>query len=392
MPAHEWEIEEALDEGVVLVNGYGPVEILNKDGRITGLKAQKVKSIFDLEGRFNPTFEPGEFLTIPCDTVIQAVGQNPDNGFLNRSGLAVDSRGGIVTDKDTLRTSVPGVFTCGEVVTGPGPAIAAVASGHRAAQLVESFLSGAPADRPEEAEVIGPLPEKVRELIPKQSRRNMPVAAPASRKNNFLPYETGFDEKSALCEAGRCLSCGLGARVDPEKCAACLTCQRVCPYQVPVVGGLAEMSFEGCQACGICVAFCPAGAISVENLEMNTVKEALGAVSEETGRVLFIGRDTYHDLLAGADHKKIHDLKTAAVIIILPTAGAVQLEWILSAFENGAAEVVVAQDKKDSRHHAGGDQYLNCLLTRAQNLLESIGIPGERLSLRSLDEEDKPVS
>lgn len=370
MPAHEAEIEEAIEEGVVLFNGYGPVEILVRDGVITGLKAQKVISVFDREGRFNPAFEPGEFLTIPCDTVIQAVGQAPDNSFLNESGLAVDPRGGVVTDRDTLKTSLPGVFTCGEVVTGPGPAIAAVASGHRAAELVNSFLSGTPAARPNETEVIGPLPEKVIKLIPLQSRRIMPVTAPEGRKNSFLPYELGFDEKTALSEAGRCLSCGLGAQVDPEKCAACLTCQRVCPYQVAVVDGLAGMPPEGCQACGICAALCPADAISVENLGMSTVKDTLDAVSEETGLVVFVGRDTYHE--------KIHDLKPATAII-LPTASALRLEWILSAFENGAAEVAVVQDKKDG-HHAVGEQYLKGLVARAQNLLEAAGIPGARLS------------
>lgn len=370
MPAHEAEIEEAIEEGVVLFNGYGPVEILVRDGVITGLKAQKVISVFDREGRFNPAFQPGEFLTIPCDTVIQAVGQAPDNSFLNKSGLAVDPRGGIVTDKNTLKTSLPGVFTCGEVVTGPGPAIAAVASGHRAAELVNSFLSGTPAARPDEAEVIGPLPEKVIKLIPLQSRQDMPVKAPEGRKNSFLPYELGFDEKSALSEAGRCLSCGLGAQVDPEKCAACLTCLRVCPYQVPVVDGLAGMPPEGCQACGVCAALCPADAISVENLGMSSVKDALEAVSEKTGKVVFVGRDTYHE--------KIHDLKTATAII-LPTASALRLEWVLSAFENGAAEVAVVRDKKDG-HHAVSEQYLRGLVARAQNLLEAAGIPGARLS------------
>lgn len=370
MPAHEAEIEEAIEEGVVLFNGYGPVEILVRDGVVTGLKAQKVISVFDREGRFSPAFQPGEFLTIPCDTVIQAVGQIPDNSFLNESGLAVDPRGGIATDKNTLKTSLPGVFTCGEVVAGPGPAIAAVASGHRAAELVNSFLSGTPAARPDEAEVIGPLPEKVIKLIPLQSRQDMPVKAPEGRKNSFLPYELGFDEKSALSEAGRCLSCGLGAQVDPEKCAACLTCLRVCPYQVPVVDGLAGMPPEGCQACGVCAALCPADAISVENLGMSSVKDALEAVSEKTGKVVFVGRDTYHE--------KIHDLKTATAII-LPTASALRLEWVLSAFENGAAEVAVVRDKKDG-HHAVSEQYLRGLVARAQNLLEAAGIPGARLS------------
>ncbi len=367
MPAHKWEIEEAQDEGVVLINGYGPVEILVKDGKIISLKAQKVKSVFDQAGRFNPSFEPAEFKTIPCDTVILAIGQTPDNIFLNESGLTVNTKGCIETNRDSLATSLEGVFTCGEVVTGPGPAIAAVASGHRVAGLVNSFLTGAAAVLPQEIEVIGPLPDKVKELIPRQSRQQMPMTVPASRKNSLLPYEIGFDEKTALIEAGRCLSCGLGARVNGEKCVSCLTCLRVCPYQVPVVNGLACMPLEGCQACGICEAFCPASAISVDNLNMSAVKAALAAVSENTRRVIFTGR------AAGQENYTKND-----TIITLPTTRAVQLAWILSAFENGSAEVVVAAGGNDC-HYAGSDNYLDGLIAHAKNLLESIGIPGERL-------------
>jgi len=367
MPAHKWEIEEALDEGVALINGYGPVEILFKEGKIIGLRAQKAESVFDQEGRFNPTFEPAGFTTIPCDTVILAVGQTPDNIFLNESGLTVNIKGCIETNRDSLATSLEGVFTCGEVVTGPGPAIAAVASGHRVAGLVNSFLTGAAAVLPQEIEVIGPLPDKVKELIPRQSRQEMPMTAPASRKNTFLPYEMGFDEKTALSEAGRCLSCGLGAQVNGEKCASCLTCLRVCPYQVPVVNGLAGMPLEGCQACGICAAYCPANAISVANLNMNTIKAVLNAVSEKTRRVIFTERAACIENFAEND-----------LLITLPTTRAVQLEWILSAFENGAAEVAVAACGNDC-HFAGSDKYLEGVIARARSLLESIGVPGERL-------------
>lgn len=391
MPAHKWEIEEALEEGVGLITGYGPVEVLVIDGRITGLKAQKVKSVFDREGRFNPTFEPGVFETIPCDTVIQAVGQTPDNVYLNGSGLAVNLKGGVETDRDSLTTSIDGVFTCGEVVTGPGPAIAAVASGHRVAELVNNYLNGSkmtPCKK--EIKVIGSLPEKVRERVPRRNRQDMPVIPPDNRKNTFLPYELGFDGKSALSEAGRCLSCGLGAQVTGEKCAACLTCQRVCPYEVPKVEGLASMPVEGCQACGICAAFCPANAISVENLNMNAIKAALDTVSEETSLVLFTDRGTYNGFLLGADARLITALESAS-IIILPTTNAIQLEWILSAFENGAEEVVVAGCKNDSRHYAGSDKYLKGVIARAKKLLESIGIPSEKLCYRTT-EDDEPLS
>ncbi len=384
MPAHALEIEEALAEGVELINGYGPVEILNRDGQITDLKAQRAVSVFDREGGFSPAFLPGEYLTIPCDMVIQAVGQVSDNSFLNGSGLAVKPGGAILTDQDTMKTNLPGVFTCGEIVTGPGSAIAAVASGRRSAELVNCFLHGIQPSCPETSEVIGPLPEKVIKLIPVQGRRETPVIAPENRKSNFLPYELCFDEQTALHEAGRCLNCGLGARVDPQKCAACLTCLWVCPYQIPVVQGLAGMSLEECQACGVCAAFCPAGAVSVKNLGVDTVKEMLDAVSEKTGTVMFAGRDTYHDLIAGASPDKPPNLKTVTAIV-LPTAGALRLQWILSAFENGAAKVIVMQDKTGGRHPAGGERLIG-LIERARRLLEAAGMPGANLSYGTLEE------
>ncbi len=386
MPAHSWEIEEALAEGVSLMPGFGPVEILTEDGEITGLKTQKVKSIFDREGRVNPTYEPTTFQTIPCDTVILSIGQGTDNSFLCDSGLAVNGRGCLAADRKYLSTNLSGVFTCGEVVTGPGPAIAAVASGHRAAILVNDYINGnktAPGEK--ETETIGPLPEKVAERVPRRSRQEMPVLPADERKRNFRPYELGLDEDAAVREAGRCLNCGLGAQVIPEKCAACLTCQRVCPYDVPVVEGLAGMPVEGCQACGICAAFCPGNAITLENLNENSVKSAIESICDSQSLVVFADRGT------SVDMKKISVLDNVQVVSI-STVRAMQLQWILSAFENGAAGVVVIGCKEGECRYSGGDELLKSLIDRAKNLLESIGLSPEKLYYCLPEEGTDPAS
>lgn len=390
MPAHSWEIEEALAEGVSLMPGYGPVEVLTEDDEITGLKTQKVKSIFDREGRFSPTYEPTTFQTIPCDTVILAIGQGTDNSFLYDSGLAVNGRGCLEADRKYLSTNINGVFTCGEVVTGPGPAIAAVASGHRAAILVNDYLNDylnenktAPCEK--ETEAIGPLPEKVAERVPRRSRQEMPLLSADERKRNFRPYEMGLDEDAAVREAGRCLNCGLGAQVISEKCAACLTCQRVCPYDVPVVEGLAGMPVEGCQACGICAAFCPGNAITVENLNENGVKSDIESLGGTQSLVVFADRGTCVDL------KKISALENV-LLVSISTVRAMQLKWILNAFENGAAGVVVIGCKEGECRYSGGDELLKSLIDRAKNLLESIGLSPEKLYYCLPEEGADPAS
>ena len=385
MPAHTWEVEEALEEGISLVNGYGPVEIVVENSRITGLIAQKVKAVFDASGRFNPTFEPDAFLTLPCETVILAVGQGPSLEFINGSGLEVNPRGFVIADATFLNTSVDGVFTCGEMVTGPGLAIAAVASGHRVARLVNQYLDGSKWEVAETVkDAIGVLPSAVAQRVPRHNRVEIPVLPAALRIQNFEPYELGLDENTAIFEAGRCLSCGLGAQVFAEKCAACLSCKRVCPYEVPLVEGLANMPVEGCQACGICAAYCPAYAITVDNLYEHKIKEALSALQGKAPLVIFTGQETGIDVLKSS--------KLMAVMIRVPTIGAMQLEWVLSAFENDAAGVVVLGCRETSSRHYGGDGALKGLLARAKELMTEIGLAPERLYYCKPKEDEQVVT
>ncbi|MHB1043728.1 MAG: FAD-dependent oxidoreductase [Eubacteriales bacterium] len=402
MPAHYWEIKEAAEEGVELLPGYGPVEILIAEGTITGIYVQKIKSVFDEDMRFNPIYEPGVYKTVPGDTVILAIGQLSDNSFLAGSGLGLNGRNCLAVDGDSLMTSLKGIFACGEIVTGPGPAIAAVASGHRAAAAVEWYLTGKrPVQNGAVNKVIGPLPAVVADQVPGRERAESWLQPPSERKNSFLPFEAGLSESEALGEAVRCLTCGMGARVIKGKCVACLTCLRVCPYGVPVVSGRAEMPAEGCQACGICAAACPAGAISVATVDEQAVLDIIDtppfnrnkpAIKSET--VLPANRITIFSCrgtcFGGSDLDGIEEATGLEYMLVeLPTVGALRLEWILRAFENGTAGVAVVACKDGNCLYEGGPAPLAGVIDRARRLLGGVGIsPGRLCYCRPGEGED----
>lgn len=392
MPASVWEVQDAVAEGVTIVPGYGPVEVLSDGERLTGIKVQQVESVYDTEGKFNPIFAPDVYQTFPGDTVILSIGQTPERSFLAGSGLYTDARGYLPMEQDSFAASVAGVFACGETVNGPGPAIAAVASGHRAAGLAHRYLQGeATLAAEKELKVIGALPEAIAGKVPRFARQEMPLLSPGQRALSFLPYEMGFSEPAALREAGRCLNCGLGARVDTEKCVACLTCQRLCPYGAPVVAEHARIAAEDCLACGICAAACPAGAITMGVVEADLVNKTLNAAGAAADApaapflAVFACRVVSAEYLLRDRLKASPALKHARLFEV-PTNGALRLEWILDAFEHGASGVMILDCRPGQCRHPGGSASCRSVLERAGLLLEQLGLPRERLYYCQPDE------
>jgi NADPH-dependent glutamate synthase beta subunit-like oxidoreductase/coenzyme F420-reducing hydrogenase delta subunit len=376
MPAHAWEIADAEAEGVMISDGYGPVELLVENGVITGLNVRKVLSMYDQEGNLDLVYEQDSLVTTPADMVILSVGQAQENDLAAEYFPEIKTGGQPAV---AASAGAKGVFLCGEIIDGPGPAISAIASGHRAAALVGSYLEGAgtgPADQ--EVPVIGPVPDQVAEKIPRSARRHMPVLPPEERVQNFQPYELGLGEAAARFEAGRCLKCGTGAAVITEKCAACLNCLRLCPYGVPLVEEQASIAVEGCQACGVCAAVCPAGAINMGRLDNEKFLNLLGTLPAGKDVVLFACQGTCIDRpeLAGLDD----DPALGRVWVVeIPTAGALRLEWLLKAFESGAAGVAVVACGAGSCRYAEGTVTPEGIVLRARVLLKNIGIQPERL-------------
>ncbi|KUK12640.1 MAG: 4Fe-4S ferredoxin, iron-sulfur binding protein [Moorella sp. 60_41] len=220
MPAHPWEIEEALEEGILLHTSRGPKSFYGENGRVSGVELMECTRVFDDEGRFNPEYNPAATEVLPADTVIVAIGQAADLSFLDEDGGVRVNRGLIEADPLTLATSRTGVFACGDAVRGAGSVVEAVASGHEAAESVKRYLQRkdlAEGRSRDQGEKLGP-PEKI---IPFPGRRvPQDMTPPSERIRDFREVGLGYTREKAMDEAKRCLNCGI--------CSECLQCEAVC--------------------------------------------------------------------------------------------------------------------------------------------------------------------
>lgn len=269
LPAHPWEIEEALDEGVIANCSWGPHAVMVENGKVVGMQLQSCLSVFDAQGRFSPQFAE-EYTEIPCDVIVFSIGQAPDLGNLvSGSDLLLTERGLLPVDGALMTTQVGGVFACGEVVTGPGSAIASIASGHEAAISIARHLDGRDLA---EGRVYRPVPvypryQKANLVGVENARRRvkMPMAKAPERARDWSQVETGFTHLEGLAEAGRCLRCA------SEVCVGCTFCARTCPdYAIQVEriddpGARAvtryDLDVTKCCFCGLCAEQCPTNAL-----------------------------------------------------------------------------------------------------------------------------------
>ncbi|HET6351687.1 MAG TPA: FAD-dependent oxidoreductase [Coriobacteriia bacterium] len=269
LPAHQWEIEEALDEGVVANCSWGPDSVIVEDGRVKGMRLQSCLSVFDAQGRFSPQFAD-EFTEIAADVIVFSIGQAADlSGMIAGSDLLLTERGLLPVDGMHMTTQVKGVFACGEVVTGPGSAIASIASGHEAATSIHRYLTEQDLD---EDRVYRPVPvypryEKAHLEGVEANRRRivMPMAKGEERARDFRQVELGFTRPEGLLEAQRCLRCSSGV------CVGCTFCARTCPDYALQVDRIDDpgarcvtrydLDLTKCCFCGLCAEQCPTGAL-----------------------------------------------------------------------------------------------------------------------------------
>lgn len=231
MPADNIEIEEGVEEGVRLHTSRGPFKISGKDGKVTGLITKKVKSVFDEDGKFNPTFHEGETEEFSGDTIIFAIGQSVDYTFLqNNSPEFTLGRGGIIeVDPESKATNVPGVYACGDIAEGAKLFIDAIASGQKAASSIDQYIR----KKEVKIELTGtmdiPGPHSVPKGFLQMERENPPVMEPEDRATSSEIIEENFLEKTAKEQGDRCLRCHINTIFNGELCIMCNGCVDVCP-------------------------------------------------------------------------------------------------------------------------------------------------------------------
>ncbi len=295
MPAWEWEIKEATEEGVTLACSRGPSRIVGKEGRVVGLETIEVKSVFDKQGRFNPSFyEKSESVT-EADTIILAIGQTPDISWIQEEdGIEVTPRGLIRVDPQTLATTAPRVFAGGDVAFGPRIIIEAVANGQRAARSIHSYLEKDIRFQKvwKSTEIDHKMSDDF-DLIPRQK----PPVIDVDRRTGISEVEVQYDEKQASLESRRCYRCNVNTIFSSTKCILCGGCVDVCPescfrlidirqiHRDERIEGILRVRYgtnqpagfaiikdeERCIRCGLCAERCPTRAITMELFEEEEV-------------------------------------------------------------------------------------------------------------------------
>jgi formate dehydrogenase major subunit len=320
MPANEMEIEAAIDEGIEMIFLSAPVGIIAEKGKLKALRCIRMElGEPDASGRRSPVTVRGSDYDLPCDFAISAIGQDIDLGLINATGnMNVTKWNGIVADKNTFATSIPGVFAGGDAITGPAVAIDAIAHGRMAAIAIDQFLQKGSATASKgwfisRKETFGRVSDSEFRDLPKLPKEKMPELPANARIKTFEEVETGFTEEQMLKETARCLECGCSAyfdcdlrkyasdfgvdiarfagdvrklkidkdhpfiALDPNKCISCGRCVRTCSEILKIAAlGFVYRGFKSvvkpsmekhllqtnCISCGNCIAACPTGAIS----------------------------------------------------------------------------------------------------------------------------------
>ncbi|GJQ57614.1 MAG: hypothetical protein SCALA701_04150 [Candidatus Scalindua sp.] len=391
MPTTDYEIDETLLEGAILHPSLGPKRIIEREGKAAGLETLRVKSVFDSQGRFNPSFYENSESVIEADTIILAIGQASDLSFLKDHEEIEITRGGTISaDPETLSTGMPGVFAGGDVVLGRGTLTMGLGHGKKAALSIHNYLRKTTLtdNKFREVKPIAELAQRRVETIKREVRSEMPTLSPKTRITHSEEVELGFSEEMAVREAMRCMNCGNGATVLEEVCIACLTCVRVCPYEIPKIGSDENFAYiDGdCQSCGICVIECPAKAI-----EFKGAYEDLGAAQLDEIFTETVHADpTIVNFYCGCNVNLFGDkLPQNISHVNILGLGKLDPSLILKAFEFGA-EAVLVTSCDDSCHF--GDHCNSWAEKRveiAQGFLSAIGLERERIQSVKLSSHNR---
>ncbi len=312
MKASPWEKEDAMHEGIPILNYLVPKEVLHDNGKLTGMVFEKVKAEYDEKGRRNlvPSGEPD--VTIPCDDVLVAIGQENSFPWIEKdAGLEFDKWGMPVVDPVTFQSTNPRVFFGGDAAFGPKNIIWAVAHGHEAAVSIDKFCHGENiAQRPAPQVTMKSQKMGIHEWsydneISNDLRYKVPLKEKdVALKNIKIEVELGFDPKLGYAEAQRCLNCDVQTVFAAKLCIECDACVDICPVDcitftadgpepevrqrlsAPAInptqalyvqdglktGRIMVKDEDVCLHCGLCAERCPTGAWDMQKFLLETTK------------------------------------------------------------------------------------------------------------------------
>jgi len=302
MKASPWEKEDAVDEGIPILNYLVPKAFIHENGKLTGMTFEKVKAEYDAKGRRNlvPTGEPDQLF--PCDDVLVAIGQENAFPWIERDiGLEFDKWNMPVVDKITMQSTHPKVFFGGDAAFGPKNIIWAVAHGHDAAVSIDKFCQGENIkERPDpltnlvsqkmgihEWSYDNDISDALRNRVPWKDKK-------ITLKDIKVEVELGFDPKAGFAEAQRCLNCDVQTVFSEKLCIECDACVDICPMdcitftpnaeetelraqlnapslhaktqdlyistELKMTGRIMAKDEDVCLHCGLCAERCPTGA------------------------------------------------------------------------------------------------------------------------------------
>lgn len=212
MPAHDWEVEGAIQEGVRINNGWGPIKIAGKNNS-KRVVFRKCARTYDENGKFDPRYDDSITTSCNTDQVFVAIGEHPASIIGDDDpAVHVEPWGGVTIDPDTCVTTSEGVFAGGDCVTGPKSLVEAIAAGKTAAESIDQYLNGQPVRK-----IYPPPPPRfkqkrkslIRSDVLSLDRSPIHHSPPDERRSDFREIELAYSEDDAVREAKRCHECDL---------------------------------------------------------------------------------------------------------------------------------------------------------------------------------------